>query len=132
MKKKRMFMLLMLLCQLTMISAQNQIDQMVEKFSATGDCTFTSAVERDPKTRRIVKVVKVLELGNTSVSRFKAAFEAERNTGTYRVKTEGDEVTIVLSTNNSKTNRIYMLKYEKEGKYFSEAKITIIIKFVNP
>ena len=125
-------MLLMLLCQLTMISAQNQIDQMVEKFSATGDCTFTSAVERDPKTRRIVKVVKVLELGNTSVSRFKAAFEAERNTGTYRVKTEGDEVTIVLSTNNSKTNRIYMLKYEKEGKYFSEAKITIIIKFVNP
>lgn len=127
-----MFMLLMLLCQLTMISAQNQIDQMVEKFSATGDCTFTSAVERDPKTRRIVKVVKVLELGNTSVSRFKAAFEAERNTGTYRVKTEGDEVTIVLSTNNSKTNRIYMLKYEKEGKYFSEAKITIIIKFVNP
>ncbi len=41
--------------------AQNSIDRMVKQHSTTGKSTFTSAVERDPATRKVVKVVNILK-----------------------------------------------------------------------
>ena len=41
------------------LRAQNSIDRMVEEYSAIGGSKFTSAVERDPNTRRVKKATRV-------------------------------------------------------------------------
>ena len=64
-----------LLCMLGMlfttlaISAQNSIDKAVDEYSSIGKSTFTSAVERDPKTRKVLKVVKILQPTDMSINK---------------------------------------------------------------
>ena len=47
--------------------AQNSIDRMMDNYSSRGTSRFTSAVEREPKTRKVLKVVNVLELRHDGV-----------------------------------------------------------------
>ncbi|MGM9700247.1 MAG: DUF5024 domain-containing protein [Prevotella sp.] len=125
---KRLTLLLCLLAAfMAQATAQNKIDQMVDKFAATGDCTFTSVVERNTKTKRVEKVVKMLTTEGKSVGNLRNAFEEEARNGTLTEKREDGVTTLVLTTQDSKTNRIYMLRIEDE-KMRPKIKTTIIIR----
>ena len=109
---KRLTLLLCLFAAfIAQATAQNKIDQMVDKFAATGDCTFTSVVKRNTK----------------SVGDLRRAFEEEARHGTLTEKREDGVTTMVLTTQDSKTNRIYMLSIEDE-KIRPKIKTTIIIR----
>ena len=111
----------------TNVAAQNKIDDMVDKFSAVGNSTFTSVVERNPTTHQVEKVVKVLTLYGTQATKMRSVFKQESNKGTFSEKSEDGIITMILTTVTSSSNRIYMLKMESE-KYYPNAKVTIIIK----
>lgn len=108
--------------------AQNEIDRLVDKFSTVGWSTFTSAVERDPKTHRIIKTVKTLETNGQNIGQLKKAFENEAHTGNFSKKREDDVTKMVLTVQTEKTNRVYMLNYSSNGYVFHGGKTTIIVK----
>lgn len=110
-------------------SAQNEIDRLVDKFSTVGWSTFTSAVERDPKTHRIIKTVKTLETNGQNIGALKKAFENEAHTGNFSKKREDDVTKMVLTVQAEKTNRVYMLNYSSNGHVIYDGKTTIIVKF---
>lgn len=119
------------------LSAQNKIDDMVDTYYAMGKSTLTSAVERDNKTKKITKVVKVLDVDKGYVNSFIKAFEEEKSkSASYKQTLNGNEVTTVLTTENDKSNRIYMLQYNvSTGTYTtmpafgSPFKVSIVVKF---
>ncbi len=113
------------------ILAQNSIDRLVDKFSSVGSSTFTSAVERDPKTRKVVKVVKTLELEGDHVKQIWKAFEAEARNGNMQNHVKNGVRTMILTVKKSGRNRIYMLKQKADMSGYPEAKVTIIIKYNN-
>lgn len=133
---KRITITLMLaLATLLSASAQNKIDKLVERFSATGRCSFTSAVERNPNTRRVEKVVKVLEIAGGPAKQLYDTFMEELKTGATQITCKDDKTTIILKCQTPKTNRVYMLKVDgtllTEGPknyYMPEAKVTIIVR----
>ena len=123
---KRIYIALCLLCFTTVLCAQNSIDEVVDNFSTVGSSTYTSAIERDPQTRQVVKVVKTLETRGKVVNDLIDAFNKERETGSFSRKEENDEVTMILATENKGGNRVYMLQYRDRG--YSWGKTTIIIR----
>ena len=124
--RKRIYIALCLLCFSAWLRAQNSIDEVVDNFSTVGSSTYTSAIERDPQTRKVVRVVKTLETRGQVVSDLICAFQKERETGTFSRKEENEEVTMILATENEGGNRVYMLQYS--GKGYHRGKATIIIK----
>ena len=124
--RKRIYIALCLLCFSAWLRAQNSIDEVVDNFSTVGSSTYTSAIERDPQTRKVVRVVKTLETRWQVVSDLIRAFQKERETGTFSRKEENEEVTMILATENEGGNRVYMLQYS--GKGYHRGKATIIIK----
>ena len=124
--RKRIYIALCLLCFSAWLRAQNSIDEVVDNFSTVGSSTYTSAIERDPQTRKVVRVVKTLETRGQVVSDLIRAFQKERETGTFSRKEENEEVTMILATENEGGNRVYMLQYN--GKGYHRGKATIIIK----
>jgi len=48
-------------------AAQNEVDRMVNHLSTIGTASFTSAVERDSKTHKIIKVVNKLVMSGPNV-----------------------------------------------------------------
>ena len=116
-------------------AAQNSIDRMMDKFSSRGTSRYTSAVERDPATRRVKKVVNVLELSYTGMDKFIDAFKREASTGNFAEKRTKDGLTLMLTVRTPRQNRIYLLRctapYTRrngETEYYS-AKVTVIIKY---
>lgn len=116
-------------------AAQNSIDRMMDNFSSRGTSRYTSAVERDPATRRVKKVVNVLELSYTGMDKFIDAFKREASTGNFAEKRTKDGLTLMLTVRTPRQNRIYMLRctapYTRrngETEYYS-AKVTVIIKY---
>lgn len=95
------------------LRAQNSIDRMVEEYSAIGGSKFTSAVERDPNTSRVKKVVKRLVVNGVNAQRFIHGFKREaqrhRHTVTNR---KNDETTITMVADDKKATRVYLLKYD--------------------
>ena len=89
---------------------QNSIDRLVEDCSSVGRSKFTSAVERDPKTRKIQKVVKVLELSDADAGSFSAAFKREKGTGDFIEKRTENGITMVLTVRGKGQNRVYALR----------------------
>lgn len=136
---KGFFVVLLICCLAAMpAAAQNRIDELVDNFSTTGSAKFTSVIDRDPKTRRVQKVVKVLEMHSVQAAKFREAFNAEaarlRNAPkgeselvSYSHRQDGDEQTTTLSCENKTEVRIYMLRLT--GRQMpSTAKATIIVK----
>ena len=111
--------------------AQNEIDRLVDHYSTMGSSTFTSAVERDPKTHKIVKTVKTLKTRGHDIGEIKNAFERESHTGNFSKKKEDDKTKMVLTVQTEKANRVYMLTYSSSGHSFHEGKATIIVKVRN-
>ena len=117
------------------VAAQNRIDEMIENYSSRGTSRFTSAVERDPKTRKVLKVVNVLELNHIGISEFINAFGQDSKSGNFTEKYTEDELTLMLTVRGERQNRIYMMncsgaynRMQRNTRY-SKAKITVIIKY---
>lgn len=129
----RILMMLLFLTAAAMgAGAQNSIDALVEKYSGVGRSTFTSAVERDPATRKVQKVVKVLKKSGQGGdhSAFRNAFRKEASTGTFEESSDGEYITMLLTVENPKATRIYMLKYKQNHPAGTlSMQVTIIIKY---
>lgn len=111
------------------ISAQNSIDKAVDEYSSIGKSTFTSAVERDPKTRKVLKVVKILQPTDMSINKLRKAFLQEQENGQFSIMVNGEEETMTLTVENEKENRVYMMKYVNHRSSFTNGKVTIIIRY---
>ncbi len=111
---------------LASMSAQNEIDRMVENYSLIGHSTFTSAVERNPHTRKIVKVVKVLSTADPGAWRFVSVFRKLARSGSSTETRENGRLMMTLATSSARSNRIYMLQ-TGTGNH-TNVKVTIIIK----
>ena len=125
----------MLICTLALLftslglSAQNAIDKAVDEYSSVGNSKFTSAVERDPQTRKVLKVVKVLQPTNITINKLRRAFLEEQKNGQFSLVTNEEEETMTLTIEDSKENRVYMMQYIHRGASFTNGKVTIIIKY---
>lgn len=128
MNSKRFLTVLTSLLVTVTLWAQNGIDRMVEQHSSVGKSTFTTAVRRNPKTSKVEKVVKRLEVNATQAGKFVSAFRREAKRHDKSTTQNGrDGLTIVFVEENSKSNRIYMLK--SDGKPVpNRAVITIIVR----
>ena len=111
------------------ISAQNSIDKAVDEYSSIGKSTFTSAVERDPKTRKVLKVVKILQPTDLSINKLRKAFLQEQENGQFSIMVNDEEETMTLTVENEKENRVYMMKYVNHRSSFTNGKVTIIIRY---
>ena len=78
--------------------AQNSIDRLVEKHSPTGESVFTSAIEREPASQKVIKVVKMLRSKHMNASPFIAAFENESRHANSKLTHSKDKTTLVLTT----------------------------------
>lgn len=126
--KRLISLMILIVAAIATIAAQNRIDSLVDNFSSQGNSTFTSAVERDSKTNRIKKVVKRLVTEGKTSNELRQAFEAEKHIGTFSEKFENNVRVFMLTTQDSRTNRIYMLRLENE-RFYPKSETTIIIKF---
>ncbi len=135
MMKRLLFILAVLLTQALATRAQNQIDNLVNSFSAVSSSKYTSAVERNPKTRAIVKVVKILEMDYANVNPLVNAFRTTASEGNFSERKEGSALTMTLCVTTSRQNRIYMLRipeyYDiscRNGTSKTACRVTIIVK----
>lgn len=116
-------------------AAQNGIDRMMDNYSSRGMSRFTSAVERDPATRKVQKVVNVLELQYMGIEEFIKAFRDEAATGNFTEKRTEDGLTLMLTVRGERQNRIYMLRCTggyRKGRHdtrYQFAKVTVIVKY---
>lgn len=117
------------------VSAQCSIDKIVEDYSAIGQSKFTSAVERDPKTRKVVKVVKMLELNGSNGKHLISAFEQEAKRYNSALTTSGGKRSGMFHIETNRQHRIYTLlcdqPYNINSRRTTYARITvtIIIKY---
>ena len=110
--------------------AQNSIDELVENISTLGSSKFTSVVDRDPKTRQVNKVVKVLEVPGVQASKLRKAFLNEKDSGSFSHSRDGHEETMTLTTESHDKVRIYMLRSEILSSHvYGSAKVTVIAKY---
>ena len=126
---RRTIGLTIMLCLLGTIvaTAQNKIDQLVESFSTIGSATFTSVVERDPQTRQVQKVVKVLKINGGQATELRSAFLKERESGNFTEQKSDNEQTLTLNCENKKQVRIYLLRLTNVQSW-PHAQCTIIVK----
>lgn len=134
--KHRILILLMVLMDATAsLMAQNRIDKLVDNYSTNTTSKYTSAVERNPKNRAVVKVVKVLEISYADITPFAKAFKQEAESGDFTERKDGNTLIMMLTSRGTTQNRIYMLKadnyYREHGGHNTHAKcnITTIIKY---
>lgn len=127
MKTKRCITIIFALILAMSLWGQNSIDRMVEDFSTTGNSSFTSAVQRNPKTRAIENVVKKLETNQRSnVEEIISTFKQEIKKHSYTTEKKGGIVSIVFTVESVKDNRLYMLRYA-DGRAPNWAEVNIII-----
>ena len=122
-----------LLCLTTVASlcAQNRIDRFVDNERTIGRSKFTSVVERDPKTREVVRVVKVRELTRgIDINACQEYFEAESKTGRFSHNIDADDRhTLLLAVEGESRDRIYMLQYTgKRPMQGRDGKVTVVMK----
>ncbi len=124
----RRYLLVPLMLLVSVVAtAQNSIDRMVERFSTMGGSSFVTAVKRNPKTRKVEKVVKRLTANGTQSRQFVSTFkeEAARQKDVVTSSSDG-YTTMIVTVPGDRQNRIYTLRYKGNG-YSGEVVITIII-----
>lgn len=134
--RTRILLLIVVLAMMTSIaSAQSKIDDLVDRYSTSTMSKYTSAVERNPRTREVVKVVKILEMNYCDVATFVNAFKNDDSNSDLSESRSNNDLVMTRTMRGKKQNRIYMLKadgyYNKYGstKIRSHCAITIIIKY---
>lgn len=106
---------------------QNSIDRMVEDFSTSGSSSFTSVVQRNPKTRAVERVVKRLETDrHSNAEEIISTFKQEIKKHSYTTEKKGGVVSIVFFVEGAKDKRLYMLRYD-DNRSPHWAEVTIII-----
>ena len=126
---------LLLVLAVAQAAAQNSIDRMMDNYSSRGSSRYTSAVERDPATRRVRKVVNVLELRDIGIDKFIDAFRREAATGNFTEKRAEGSLTLMLTVRGARQNRIYMLRctgpyaWRRSETLYNSAKVTVIVKY---
>ena len=106
------------------VMAQNAVDRMVEEFSSVGQARFTSAIERNPQTREVVKVVKTLRLESPSDRKLRNGFLQEAKNHDSNTTVANGRNTVIFSEETRQSARVYMLKYNDD-----HAEATIIVNF---
>lgn len=127
---KRLILITMFLGILALgAQAQNKIDKLVDTYSTLGSSVFTTAVKRDPQTRAVKKVVKVLQVQHPKAETLVSTFRdvARQNPETTEQQANGT-TTLVMAEQQPNQVRIYMLEYQKRT-VVSSAKVTIICSF---
>lgn len=104
--------------------AQNAVDRMVEEFSSVGEARFTSAIERNPQTREVVKVVKTLRLESPGDRKLRNGFLQEAKNHDSNTTVANGRNTVIFSEGTHKSAHVYMLKYDDDY-----AEVTIIVNF---
>lgn len=135
MKRLLFAILVAMVCTLS-ATAQNKIDRMVEQYSAVGNSKFTSAVERNPRTRRVEKIVKVLEVSGDLAKEFYYEFLKELETnGINKLAVKDGKTTVAFTREDQKSNRVYMLKVDGppilgglKYAHWPDVKVTIIVR----
>jgi len=107
--------------------AENAIDNLVDYFSQSGNCKFTSIVSRNSSTHEIEEVIKVLTLPHSATAKMTNAFLKEAKKGNLIEESNGKSYTKILTIQNANENRIYKLYVENVN--YSSSKTTIIIKY---
>jgi len=125
---KRLIMAIAMTAMTMCATAQNAIDDMVDKVSTVGQCTLTSAVERNPRNGKIQKTVKVLESSFMRGDIFQKAFRQSASTGDFSETVDGDKRVMTLTVVKPGQNRIYMLQTDGNPRLKSHVKVTIIVK----
>lgn len=135
MKQRILLFMTLLAMVVSTARAQSKIDDLVDHFSTSTTSKYTSAVERNPKTREVVKVVKILEMNYCDATPFVNAFKKDTSNGELSETRSGNDLVMTRTMQGKKQNRIYMLKadgyYNKYGltKTRSHCTITVIIKY---
>ncbi|NPD92011.1 DUF5024 domain-containing protein [Xylanibacter muris] len=130
MNNRIVIILVLTFCCVLHTYGQNKLDEMVEQYSITGPSTFTSAVERDPKTRKVIKVVKKLSISDRDIPKFRNAFKTV-TTGNLTETVSEDKTVMLLTEENKRNNRIYMLTFRTyhRSTFLHDGNITVIIKY---
>lgn len=102
--------------------AQNAVDRMVEEFSSVGQARFTSAIERNPQTREVVKVVKTLRVGSPNDRTLRRGFLNESKHHDSTTSVNNGHKSVIFSEETNDAARVYMLKYDDDY-----AEVTIIV-----
>lgn len=112
-------------------TAQNRIDREVDELSTLGSCHLTSVVKRDPVTRKVVKVVKVLQPSYGTLPHLMKAFKEEAASGDYSEDYKNGRATLLLTVKGRHANRIYMLEadYNHVARQYMNGKVTIIVSY---
>lgn len=129
--KRNILFWLLCLTAVASLCAQNRIDRFVDNESTIGRSKFTSVVERDPKTREVVRVVKVRELTRSiDINACQEYFEAESKTGRFSHNIDADDRhTLLLAVEGESRDRIYMLQYTgKRPMQGRDGKVTVVMK----
>lgn len=124
--KRYLIMLLVVLAHTLNAAAQNKIDQLVEQFSATAECTFTSVVKRNPATRQVEMVVKTLTMEGNNAKKMRSTFLEEGEKHSLIQKKDGDKTVYTFAAKAAKANRIYTLHIDRDP-YYPRGKVMIII-----
>lgn len=88
-------------------AAQNRIDELTDKFSTFGNSNYTSVVARNPKTKKVKKVVKELTIYN-SVSQARKQYERA-----FLEEGKNDNLLINLNQNTDKHSMILTVKKQQ-------------------
>ena len=121
------------------VSAQNRIDKFMDNISTKGHCELTSVVKRDPQTRKVLKVVKVLTLNGLACNDLVDVVRSESSSGTFSEKSADGQTVLTLTFADTRTTRIYVLdatpKYSVRNSNksadagYSKAVLTAIVKY---
>ncbi len=128
---KRFALILLTMFVCLVAGAQNSIDRMVERYSTVGGSSFVTAVKRNPKTRKVEKVVKRLTASGWQNRKFIDTFKEEaRHQKDVVTSTADGYTTMIVTVEGAKQNRIYTLRYRNEG-YSGDVTVTIIVNMKN-
>lgn len=96
-------------------AAQNRIDELTDKFSTFGNSNYTSVVERNPKTKKIEKVVKELTIYNNvsqAQKQYERAFleEGKNDNLLINLNQNTDKHSMILTVNKLQYTCVYMMR----------------------
>lgn len=105
----RIFLSVILACLVpTEMFAQKDIEKLVSKYSDKPYTVYTCIVRRNPRTRKVSKVIKSLTIANSSVYRqFESAFRTAGKSADY------------VNTSNSNGGFSSVLKFDRSAYIFS-------------
>lgn len=104
MKQRILLFMALLAMVVSTARAQSKIDDLVDHFSTSTTSKYTSAVERNPKTREVVKVVKILEMNYCDATPFVNAFKKDTSNGELSETRSGNDLVMTRTMQGKKLN----------------------------